>query len=56
MATGRILTGLGLIGVATSTFATALIWLALTQPLEVASAIGDGGFFGLLRALAGLVR
>jgi hypothetical protein len=35
--------------------ATALIWLILTQPLEVASALGDG-VFGLLGALANLVR
>jgi hypothetical protein len=56
MATGRILTGLGLIGVVTTTFATALIWLVLTRPLEVVSAVGDGGFVELLRALANLVR
>jgi hypothetical protein len=56
MATNRILTGLGIIGVATSTFAAALIWLVLTQPLEMVSAVGDRGVFGLLSALATLVR
>jgi hypothetical protein len=56
MATGRILTGLGIIGVATGSLAAALIWLVLTQPLEVVGAVGDRGLFGLLGAVANLVR
>jgi hypothetical protein len=56
MATGRILTGLGIIGVATGSLAAALIWLVLTQPLAVVSAVGDRGFFGLLGAVANLLR
>jgi hypothetical protein len=56
MATGRILTGLGILGVATGSLAAALIWLVLTRPLEVVSAVDDGGLFGLLGAVANLVR
>ena len=52
MATGRILTGLGIIGVATGSLAAALIWLVLTQPLEVVGAVGDRGLFGLLLGVA----
>jgi hypothetical protein len=57
MATARIFTGLGIIGAATSTLATALIWLVLSRPLDVAAyALEDGVFVGLLTALANLVR
>jgi hypothetical protein len=56
MATVRIFTGLGILGVATSTLATALIWLVVSRPLEVVNALEDGAFFGLLNALANLVR
>jgi hypothetical protein len=56
MATTKILTGLGIIGAATSTLATALIWLMLTQPLELTRALEDGAFSGLLSALANLIR
>ncbi len=56
MATARIFTGLGIIGAATSTVATALIWLVLSRPLEVVDALEDGVLVGLLNALANLVR
>jgi hypothetical protein len=56
MATAKIFTGLGIIGAATSTLATALIWLVLSRPLDVAYALQDGVFADLLNALATLVR
>ena len=57
MATTRIFTGLGIIGAATSTLATALIWLVLARPLDVAAyTLEKGVFVGLLNALANLVR
>jgi hypothetical protein len=56
MATARIFTGLGIVGAATSTLASALIWLVLSRPLEVVNALEDGLFYGLLNALANLVR
>ena len=44
-------------GAATSTLATALIWLVVSRPLDVAAyALRDGVFVGLLNALANLVR
>jgi hypothetical protein len=56
MATARIFTGLGIIGAATGTLATALIWVVLTRPLELAGAFEHGVLYGLLTALANLVR
>ena len=56
MATVKIFTGLGIIGAATSTLATALIWLVLSRPVDVAYALEDGVLVGLLNALANLVR
>jgi hypothetical protein len=52
--TTHLLSILALLGAATSTAATVLIWVLLTEPTTVASALADGGLRTLAAAIAGV--